>query len=701
VRRAIAAGLVAVATLAPGTLAAATPGTAALAPRAVEEPAPVTAMVTQLSPTIAMGDDTVTAVVTLDNGAATPVDDAVVTLSVTTGPLTDRSALAAFVADPESSALREAAMVPEPAPIEEAADEQGEQDQDGEGTAADGADGDADAGPDAEPVDEPAGIEIGPGARSTVTVSATADELGLPANTWGVYGLVVTVEVGGQATLVDAMPITWADADVPALNVAVLAQATGTEARVDALLAASAIDGVAIALDPTEITNATAFEHGLVERDVYRLPAGLPDITSLAHGDDAEVLDLSLSLPASTSVGALDDAPWLSVPAAVDRSSVTFSARHGTAAVLATHDAPGFEDAADAGSPAAEAAVDDGSVTVLVPDAGLSATLADYRPGTPAAAAVLVADSALTAAQSGGDTVLIAPGSAWRLGETGVSTPLEALADAPWTTVVPVADLLGQGASGVELVEVLDEDNDIAPAMIDALGSRVVDLRTLAGTTALPDRALTDWGAPIAQAVPVALRSDPTARAAAIGEAFTTVDATLGGVRIAESSDLNLLADSGDVPVTVINELDRPVTVTVDLASLSPSLQVEDHPVATIPAGQELLVPVTVEAVSSGNVSVSVVLLGPEGDLISDVSRFSIRIRADWGTAATAGFTVLLVLLLIAGLVRTVRRGRKDTRTRPGSTPMAPEAAHAAAAPAGEGSDDGAVPEHDKGTTDD
>lgn len=35
------------------------------------------------------------------------------------------------------------------------------------------------------------------------------------------------------------------------------------------------------------------------------------------------------------------------------------------------------------------------------------------------------------------------------------------------------------------------------------------------------------------------------------------------------------------------------------------------------------------------------------------------------GTVATGIFTGGLVLLLVAGVVRTVRRGRKDTRLRP------------------------------------
>ncbi len=42
-----------------------------------------------------------------------------------------------------------------------------------------------------------------------------------------------------------------------------------------------------------------------------------------------------------------------------------------------------------------------------------------------------------------------------------------------------------------------------------------------------------------------------------------------------------------------------------------------------------------------------------------------VRVRAQWGNAATGVFTAALAVLLIAGIVRTARRGRKDTRMRP------------------------------------
>jgi uncharacterized iron-regulated membrane protein len=48
------------------------------------------------------------------------------------------------------------------------------------------------------------------------------------------------------------------------------------------------------------------------------------------------------------------------------------------------------------------------------------------------------------------------------------------------------------------------------------------------------------------------------------------------------------------------------------------------------------------------------------------------RVRAAWGNLTTGVFTAGLVVLLIAGLVRTIRRGRKDTRLRPtADTPVA------------------------------
>ncbi|WP_296666919.1 DUF6049 family protein, partial [Demequina sp.] len=161
------------------------------------------------------------------------------------------------------------------------------------------------------------------------------------------------------------------------------------------------------------------------------------------------------------------------------------------------------------------------------------------------------------------------------------------------------------------------------------------------------------------------LRGDAAARQARVDEAVAATDATLGALTIAAGSDVNLIASRGAVPVTVRNDLDVDATVTVAMTSFSPNLQVRETPTVTVAAGTAESVLVEVEAVSSANVTASIVLRNPDGVALGSPTLMSVRVRADWGNAVTAFFTAGLVLLLVMGVVRTVRRGRKETRTGP------------------------------------
>ncbi|MFN3866335.1 MAG: DUF6049 family protein, partial [Demequina sp.] len=500
----------------------------------------------------------------------------------------------------------------------------------------------------------------------TITVGATASELGLPAGRWGVYGAVITLRTADGPIAVDAVPITWQGAPVPQLRLSVLSNASGTATQVSTLLQAANVAGVASAVDPALVNNALAFDSGLVAREAWRLASGSPDLTSLARAGETSLMDLALSLPAGTNLANVGRAPWLAVPAAIDATSVSAATDLGAAATLAQPGAAGFEELVDQAD-AALAQV--GDSLLLVPDERLSATVMRYRPGTEAAKARALAESALAAADADGAPVLVALDDSWRPGSATPDAVLETLMAAPWVEAVPVSALLATEPTSVSLEQSLDVGFDMPADAVGSLAAELARLTELAAATTDEDAALADWGADLLRAANVALRDDPGVRSAALSAALATSGTTLSSLRIAESSDLNLLAESGEIPVTVMNALDHDVTVRVDLTSFSPNLQVLASPTVTVAAGEALAALVPVEAVSSANVRVAVSLRSPTGQEVSDQQTFAVRVRADWGNAATAVFTVLLVLLLAAGLIRTARRGRMDTRAEPAPAP--------------------------------
>ncbi len=120
--------------------------------------------------------------------------------------------------------------------------------------------------------------------------------------------------------------------------------------------------------------------------------------------------------------------------------------------------------------------------------------------------------------------------------------------------------------------------------------------------------------------------------------------ATLGSLYVAEGSDVNLIAASGNVPVTLHNNLNVDATVTVVMKSSSPNLVVQDQPLVTIPAGGDKTAHVAVTGVKSANVTATVALENPAGDVVAAPQVLRVRVRADWGNAMTAVFTVGLAL---------------------------------------------------------
>jgi len=160
-------------------------------------------------------------------------------------------------------------------------------------------------------------------------------------------------------------------------------------------------------------------------------------------------------------------------------------------------------------------------------------------------------------------------------------------------------------------------------------------------------------------------RVDPVYRGERIKEASDAAIAVLADVAVTSGSQLLLVSSSGSVPITVTNNLDVPVTVRVSMTSHSPILLTREQASATIESGTDVTVKVPVKAISSGNVGVSVALRTEDGANIAVAETLRVRVRAAWGNLATGVFTAGLVVLLIAGVVRTARRGRKETRLRP------------------------------------
>ncbi|WP_062381139.1 DUF6049 family protein [Demequina pelophila] len=606
--------------------------------------------------------DLLSARVRVDNGEDLPLEDARVLVSLTAAPLTTSAQIDAFLAAPGGRMLSVAsADVGES--IEVPVD-------DAPGTSASPAPEevptpDASAAPEEEPETRTV-HRLAAGASTVVSANVRGSDLGL-GESWGVRGLTIALETADGTIPVETGVVTWTGAGIPQMELAAVVSATGSSTRVRTVAEASDAAGVTLLLDASQLGTAGAASIPLGDRDVYRLPAQDPDLASLAHAQDESLLAFALDRSESTATGVVRALPWLAVSPTLDQATVDFAAAHGAAAMLLDGEAAAGDAAPDAAVTLASTGA--GTLAVIAPDLELSAAVAQARPGSLSAPARAVAEAALLA-ESG--TAVVSTGSTWLSSVGGDAQTLEAVLAAPFVTPVTVADLVAGASSEATVPGEARTSGDLAAESVAELASRLTGLERLATTASEPD-AIMDPGAD-ALLAPLArpLRADPDLRAARLGSSLTELDATLGALYLPAGSDINLIAASGSVPVAVRNDLPVEATVRVEMLSFSPNLQVRESPVVTVAAGATQSVLVPVEAVSTADVTAAIVLRNDAGEPVSDRVTLTVRVRADWGNAVTAVFTVGLVLLLVAGVYRTIRRGRKDTRTGPRQGTAAP-----------------------------
>ncbi len=554
------------------------------------------------------------------------VQDLRLTLSVTEAPLADSAALADFIADPEIASTRRVASTPI-------------------GVA-----------------DATGRYFLAAGDDTAVSAIVEAGGLGLDAEVSGVYGVVVELRTASGVVWRRVAPVTWQPRHLPPLDVTVLATIAGTQERATALLGAASDDRIALAIDPSSLTLSQRLT--LSRREAYAIPAGNLDVSSAAHASSASLIESGLAAGRSGM-----ELPWLALAAVTDDATVSVVSRAGALAVVADP-----RDVPDVTGPIANVIgiSSDKPAPLVIPDPVLSRALAGDTPGDPTNPARVYAEAAF-AAMRGAKTVVIAPGSAWLVDGARPSRSVVQLLDAPFVTSRTLAAQLSDTERAeVDLPEFIESETDISRGGVIQAASALSALENLAAVTESPSTIIAQARRDLYIALSTPRRLDPERRDELLAEATTNANAVANAVTVTSGSDLTLVSRSGAVPITINNALDVPVNVRVAMTSRSPILRSKDSPLAHIESNSYATVTVPVEAISSGNANVSVAIRTEEGATVAVAETLKVRVRAAWGSAATGVVTAGLVVLLLAGIWRTVKRGRRDTRVVPtATTPLA------------------------------
>ncbi|UNK70903.1 DUF6049 family protein [Microbacterium sp. H1-D42] len=154
---------------------------------------------------------------------------------------------------------------------------------------------------------------------------------------------------------------------------------------------------------------------------------------------------------------------------------------------------------------------------------------------------------------------------------------------------------------------------------------------------------------------------DDTEFAAATTAQAERVQETLNAVGIQQPKAVQLFTSAAPLPVWVRNDL--PWDVHVSLYSTPSDVRLDIQPVTqvTAQAAGSTRVNIPIEArVASGNVDVTFRLSSPTGVPIGQPAVADVTLRADWEAIGLGILAGLIGLLLVFGIVRTVRRRKSD-----------------------------------------
>ncbi|GAA2094826.1 hypothetical protein GCM10009823_14040 [Brevibacterium salitolerans] len=138
------------------------------------------------------------------------------------------------------------------------------------------------------------------------------------------------------------------------------------------------------------------------------------------------------------------------------------------------------------------------------------------------------------------------------------------------------------------------------------------------------------------------------------------VAALAGGVRPEPGSSVLLVTgEQAHIPVRVENTTDRSARVRLRVEAGTPQLSTEESEPLTLGPGEARSVEVPVRGLANADVRAHVRVLSMDGTRMPQSTELLVRVRADWENTATLAVGTALALVLVFGLVRTIRRGRR------------------------------------------
>jgi hypothetical protein len=643
----------------------------ALAAGSDEKDAGVTAELVQVAPAVVGPGQTQTVTVRVTNGGTTALTGLGAELGVGWAIVTTRSAVASWAdADSARSAAGQLDL-----PVDD---------------LAPGASADVTFELDVRSLQLGDDAEWGP-RQMSVTIADDSGTLAL-LHTFMIYDPDGGTKTAGRTApapvgLTVAAPLTGPPLDPAAPEVFddAVAERTAAGGEYERLLGAATMGarGLSLVVDPAVVASAATSTDDVagtwaasLQRtgvaDVVQLAPYDPDLAALAHAD----VRPSDVVAVTDGSAIVDDwtppTAWstrVAWPAGTtDLATLTAAATADLRPVVTTDGLKtGSNDVPVTSGQVATAA---GDVPVLVADDAVGAALESTQTsgGVPTTVQQLLADTAVLAADAAeagtSANVLAALPRGWSPDVATFDAVVSNVAAQGWVDVTPLTSLVdGAGSTDVRADDVARDDAELGREEVREITSTLDDLASFATVASSPEVLTADIDRALVAPLSIAYRAVPEARDGAIRLAQEQARQVQSGISVVDRADVTLISDSGNLPVRIRNDLPTDATVTVTLSPDDPRLVVETAPTLVIPAGESRDAEVRVRAIGSGDVTLGVAVTAPSGVPVTDPAEFTVKVRAGWETVGTAVMAAGVGLLFVAGIWRTVRRGRSNRRT--------------------------------------
>lgn len=245
---------------------------------------------------------------------------------------------------------------------------------------------------------------------------------------------------------------------------------------------------------------------------------------------------------------------------------------------------------------------------------------------------------------------------------------ISALMSAPWVEASTASKILTLTPAADErdaLKETVSATGALTNEELTSIEDATSAISLVAGLSATP-RTITDPANTIAsQLYSTVWRSSERARLSRIQSLLDTANYFTSSLHVMRSSTIRVVSQQTELPVHVTSTLPFDVGVTLKLDSRDTRLEADKIVAVTVPARSSARVMVPIEAKGSGNIKVEAKILTPNGTQIGSAQDIEIRVRADWENIGTLIVAILIALVLVVGIIRSLKRGRRGSPIEP------------------------------------